>query len=629
MATATASIPIPGLERLGRGIDPFDDFNEEQSSGKICDTSAADVEFEFRNKQYSRPKSVTFSRDPSEKRVEEAFTTRDEYQSYLERTLKVEAKYGAFSGSFEATFGEDYSAFTEKTAALLKFHTTLWTLSLDDDAPLATNFIAELAKLPDELKDESKFYNFFRTFGVYVITELTMGGAMDYAMLVDRSETTRTSELKLKVRAEYDVFFTGSASQQKKEEVKNFSKHRKTIMKTRGGNATPLGGYDPDNLDKDWSAQFTQWKDSIASEPVVASMKLKRIDSFVRDEKKRAAIAAAIDKYLGGSVLVESNWASSTIVLTEEAEAMKIAPGDNAILRTVTVDKRTLKKDEKRFGAPALGASDQEFTNFWSSVNTHLKAIKPRDTMLLFATERWPRDRRYFPSQAAKEALIALGASPQNIERWSRLTDNVVPCPVAGVSYVLAGAGPGNGLEALAAGFGDPNTTLRPRVRVSAVLPRSTATGQVRLVADVKPLEDMQTELYQIQSKRGDQPVLAADTAGSNRLLLRKLDPTKPEQFWFMESSIERYGWRPYRLINYLTLGCVQGKRGGGEATTRQFYSEDDVLWDYRGNDEHANMLMLYWNSEAWNLMNNGSLATTGTWLQDGMHWRRIKRLPA
>jgi hypothetical protein len=201
--------------------------------------------------------------------------------------------------------------------------------------------------------------------------------------------------------------------------------------------------------------------------------------------------------------------------------------------------------------------------------------------MLVIATERWPRDRQYFPPANVREALLPHGAREATLNRWDALTRNTQPCPFAGLSYVLAGDnGRNKGFDALATGFGDANSSLRPTARVSVLLPR-TNTGLVRVILEAKE-EKSGTELIQFHSHSGG--LLSADPDGSTRVLIKNGDTRIPEQLWYLHSGPSRYGMQPYVVFNYATCGVLQGKRGGGESALTRFNSDlqDDVLWDLK-----------------------------------------------
>lgn len=618
---------IAGSEMLGHGIDPFGDFNDSRTVGVICDTSAKEVPVVFDGNTYYHAKSVGYQAKPESDELVDMFTSRDEYEKNLEQKLGVEAKYGAFSGSFEHTFGSDYKSLTERTAVRLSYSSTLWTLLMEDKTP-SEKFLAAVAALPGEFdkRNPDKFYQFFRSYGAFVVTEVTVGGFLDYAMLIDRSQSTSKTTSETKIKADYGVFFKGNASQKEIEEVNRFREHRSSKLSVKGGESSALSALDLESP-KDCSSQFKAWIKTIPNAPKVASMRLTRIDAFAGD--KRAAVAAALEQYLGGTALVESTWSESTIVLHGDQANAALGLGAPS-LRVIFMDTRTLQMEQRIFPAPDQGSPDERVSEFWGGVQSHLKNHDPKEKMLLMATERWPRDARFVPPSAVRELMLARGARESTLKRWSNATQDIQPNPLAGVSYVLAGAnGRNTGQDALAVGFGKPGMSLRPTAKVSVLLPRDVE-GRVRVIADGKPVEDTNTELFVISSITGGEPLLGADLSESTRMVLSSEDPNNLGQYWYFYSAGTRYGWQPYVIINYKTCGVLQGKWGGGESMLSRFdYNlQDDVLWDFRGDDSNFHLLMLHYNHESWNQAATGTRTQVKRWRTDDMFWRRKKRKP-
>ena len=131
--------------------------------------------------------------------------------------------------------------------------------------------------------------------------------------------------------------------------------------------------------------------------------------------------------------------------------------------------------------------------------------------------------------------------------------------------------------------------------------------------------------MFVIPSITGSEPLLGADPSESTRMILSPEDPNNLGQYWYFYSAGTRYGWQPFVIINYKTCGVLQGKRGGAESSLSRFdYNlQDDVLWDFRGDNNDFHLLMLHWNSEAWCQAATGNRTQVKTWHADGMHWRR------
>ncbi len=628
--------PIPGSELLGYGIRPFGDFlpRGDDRAGKVCDPSAGGLlEFEYAGKKYTRPQTVGFSEEPSGDTDVDVFSSREDYQNHVRDKLDIDVNYGAFSGGFKLTFDSDFTAFSERTAALVNYSGTLWSMSLDNHTP-SPDFMKVVTGLPETFNGQPEFYDFFNTYGAFVVVNVTMGGSMKLASLVERSESSSESSLAMSANAEYDVYFKGSADLSKVEKAKKLRDHRHFKLTTLGGDPRSISTIsldDPGDPAKRKQAfeAFENWKATIPGSPIPVSMSLLKIDAFVGKQKK-AVIAAALQSYLGGTVTVESTWIDSNIVLS--GARSNAAAASSPVLHAVVLDRMTLKQEEKKFQAPDPNDPSAKLEDFWKGVHAFLSAADADNTMLLLATQRWPRDRRYFPPEDVRRVLYKHGARDASIDRWDLLTRNVQPCPLAGLSYVLAGSPRQNsGTDAFAAGFGVPDSnTLTPTAKVSVLLPRDTSTGKIKVVADEKPLEDSRTDLYIIQNHLAPNPVLSAD-AGGRRVLLKPEDHSKPEQYWYFYSAGARYTWQPVALINFLTCGAVAGKVGGqdeAELHRVEFPMQDDVLWDYRGNDQTANMLLLHYNMQNWNLANVAGSAKVDTWEKPGMHWARVRRAP-
>jgi MAC/Perforin domain len=628
--TDPARQPIAGTHLLGHGINPFSDFRT--AVHPICDTQGTDQEWQYDGKTYYHGKSVLPSVDPSGVDTQDAFSSREEYQKVIGAQLSIEAKYGAFSGRFNATYGSSYEAFMEYDAALKTYASTRWKLQLEDKTPTDDAFKKAAAALPSEFKgNEDMYYQFFVQFGAYIVTEVSLGGSMDYASLVEKARVTSTDKLALQVGAEFDACFKGSGTYEQREEMKKSSAYTKRTLKVFGGKTQLLDVNLSDP--QDWNQKFTAWKDSIDGAPIVAKLQLTPISSFVADDRKKV-VAKALEKYMESAAMIESSWTQSKISVSGDEFLLASNPSAPA-LRIVFIDRTSLKQTETKFEAPDPGSTPDAFQAYWSRVHDHLAAADPQEKMLLLATERWLRDRGYYPSPRVCEDLLRHGATERNLTRWDVLTEKTLSCPVAGLSYVLAGAyGKNNGTDALVTGFGRPDKSLRPTARVAVVLPREDADGRIKVIRDGAPAEMPESDFYVIKSW-SDAPrlVLAADVSGTPRAILQDDDKGKLEQYWFKYAADQRYGWNPSVLINYLTCGVINGRipRGESEIVHFEMNQQDDVLWDIRGNDGTANFVLLYMKDQNWNLASAaGPRVEVRTW--DGgdhaMLWQQMKRMP-
>lgn len=615
--------PIAGTEMLGHGLNPFGNLRSVTSV--VCDTRGTEQTVVIDNKTYYCAKSIKAYADTLGKKKEIAYFSREEYQSDVSLDIGAEGKYGAFSGRFRVTFGREYDSLTECRAALRSEAITLWSLQLEDTTP-TPEFKTAADKLPATYEgNEEAFYRFFQQWGAFVVTKVTVGGSMDYAMLVQNSHVTSKEKLQAQVGAEYGSFFKGTGTYEQREEIKRSSGYTVRTLTIWGGNSKLVSVEFSDP--KDCSAAFQSWTDSVASAPQVVLMEVKPINAFINTP----AAEKALTKYLHSNAMIQSNWYESLLSVAGDTTQVNATISGPA-LRVVLMDRTTLRKNERRFPAPDPGSQQQAFDDFWAGVHAFLAASDPQKEMLLLATERWPRDRGYFPSSAVHQDLLNHGASEARLNRWEELSNYARRCPVAGLSYVLAGSedGRNKGVDALAAGFGKPETSLRPTARVSVLLPHSD-NGKITTINDEPRTEDAKNEFISIQSWTNfPRPVLAAQINDEgNRLLLVADDPEKLEQCWYIFSSDERQGMQPKVFINYLTCGIIQATVGG-ETSIQPFQSplQDDVLWDVRGDSGKSNFELFHYRDQHWNLSNNIGTPRVRPWYEDWMWWERNARTP-
>lgn len=619
---------ITGSEMLGRGVSLFG--KPEAFLDVLCDTSSPDIAFKSGGKDYHRAKSVGFQETTFREEGLEVFLNREEYQRSA--ALKVDAKgaYGAFSGSFELSFGTEFSAFSERTAAMQTYSSHLWTLRLDDKTPSARLLqSAEYRRVPAVFnrQNAAAFYEFFDRFGTHVVREVVLGGSLEYAMMIDRTQTSDKKTIEAKVRAEYGAFFSGSASASQVDEVKKFSQHRRSTLRLRGGDTSAIQLLNPD-APRDMSAEFRAWVDSIPNKPWLVSKKLSRIDDFLDWGDRKAAVTTALDLYLSGRARLESTWKDSTIVLVGEETRLAAGAAGAAkpALHLVMANNKSLQREEHYFEAPAGGAPETDFAKYWGDLAQFLQDANLKEKVLLLATERWPRDARYLPPPKVRQHLLAHGVRHAGLARWESLTKDLQACPIAGLSWVSASAGTGldSGKDALSVGFAKPGGTPECVAGLSVFLVHR-ADGRVEIVLD-EAHASSNSALYTLQCTGEMQYFMAADPGDSSRMKGVTYDAHDLGLYWYMY-QVDRPRSKPYLFINYKTCGCAEGNGGQGESRlTGINYGniQDEALWDFRGGDGDCHMLML--PTDNLNQCLVGDRIAVRPWNQAGLHWRRVAR---
>jgi hypothetical protein len=452
--------------------------------------------------------------------------------------------------------------------------------------------------------------------------------------MVDRSVEENETEIASNIKTEYGAFFKGNASADEIKKIKRFSEHRSVHLRVKGGETSLIpGSVGMPELNTNYAKEFKEWLKSVAEpgKSYVISIKLKLI-SDVFDEAKRTAVGQALKLYWPTTVSVESTWNGSTM----ETWGPQLSLGSpntpsSPRLRIVLFDRKTLQKKEALLDAPSN--SDDALSAFWQNVANTIP-VASDNTLLVLATERWPRDPRYFPPPEVKERLQSHGAREKTLKRWQEMTRNVQPCHLAGVSYVLIGGKTKNGgADAFVPGFGEVGKNLTPTAGVTAVLSRDSY-GCVSEVNDPEIVEDTKTPLTIIPHGQGADRVLSADSDDRSRVILKRKDMQDPGQFWYMSPLPEnRYGLDPLIIINYKTCGCLQGNGPKSkDAETRLVpvpvgAIHDDLLWSEAKWGHWTRFWLLHYHPQNWNLSTiqdepsgpyDARLNTT-TWNQQGM----------
>lgn len=624
---------IGGSQLLGRGLNRLDWAGESKECQKVGDTESGKRAVPYKSTFYNVGKNVTMSTSVAkDDYAVETFSSRDEYERHTQSSVEAAGKYGAFSAGFKATFGSDIKKLEEREAALYSHTVRLWKLTFEvNPANTTDSFKTRVGELPKafDSRDPKPFFNFFVDFGADIVNEVIVGGALNYAMTALKTYLSQTNTLDAMVKAEYGAFVSGSASTAISETVKKNVAHRNANLTTQGGTySINFNAVEPSNC----NADFGKWRDSLPDDPKVVEVKLAPVYRFVKEGDTRTALEQAYQWYTSYKAEIEANWQESVVVLGRSDRQITLkGTATGPALRMVFIDNKSKDTSENFHYPPAANASTTDFEQFWDALALLLK--QKSGHKLLMATERWPRDARYYPTRAMREALLLNGASETALKRWETLTKNMQPNPSSGLTYVLAGNDfEVPGVDGLIAGFGQPGKGLNPTVKVKARLSHDSF-GKVKLVQTEKTEEDPRTVLYIVRNNTGDKPALATDPQNKTRIAMQTPDRHNPGQFWYMPELEKPYPEinHPVLLINYETGTCLQGMHDQADCRLKPIEpgrQQDDVIWDRRG-DEVFHLLMVYYWMDALCLTQVEKRAAVRPWREPhGMDWLREQHHP-
>ncbi|MBI6852847.1 hypothetical protein YA0002_08725 [Pseudomonas cichorii] len=622
---------IGGSQLLGRGLNRLDWAKDSKECLKVGDTEAGKHPVSYKGTDYNVGKHVIMTPVTMETYFTETFSSKDEYEKHTQSSIEVSGRYGAFSGGFETTFSTSIKRLEEREAAIYSQTVHLWKLAFEVSPANSTEeFQKRVKKLPKSFDPANPklFFDLFVDFGPDIVNEVVVGGSLNYAMTALKTYTSQSNSLDAMVKAEYGAFISAKATTSVSQEITKHLAHRTVTLRAEGGNhSIDFSGGTPSNAHEDFKA----WRESLAHAPKVVGVKLTPVYRFVEDGEARTALEDAYQWYTSHKVEVDANWKESVIVIGRSSlSAMDRTTAKGPALRIVFVDSNSKDTSEHFYYPPSEGASQEDFEQFWNLLAQQLK--KKTGVKLLMATERWPRDKKYYPNASMREALRQHGASERILQRWENLTEKSQPNPHCGLTYVLAGNELDEGVDGLVVGFGQSGGGLSPRVRIEARLAHDSF-GRVKVVKAGKTIEDPKTVLYIVRSNTGEKLALAMDAKQEDRVEMQKPDGSNPGQLWYMPELEKPYPEinHPTLLINYQTGTCLQGMHDEGDCRLKRMdlgRQQDDVIWDRR-NDLVFHLLLVHYHGNHRNLTRIGERVSVRRWgTTEDLNWFREQHVP-
>jgi len=529
------------------------------------------------------------------------FKSITDYRSEQKAKFNATASYGEFSGEFHSSFERNFTSHQERIAALRTFHCEVGKAWLDDasKATLTESFTAGCASLPQAFSpaDAYKFYEFFDQFGTDTVISITLGGAFYFQSLVEKSKISELEKIKVSIQAEYGAFFTADGSFSQTTEEKKYRESRIAEVTTEGGAYNKFANINF-NTETKYNQKFDDWVNSVKDNPVIVSRALWPIYVFVPDKSRQKAAQDALEKYLDRTLTVSANWQFSSLTTgsTLRPQTLVAQASTNPGIRVKILSRKTLVGEERYFQAPDIGAGQAQIEQYWANFKATLQGAGLKDSIVMLATQRWPRESRYCPSEEVFSFLRhECGASEATLRRWREDSSHCLPCPYAGITYGLIGYGggalPDQGGDAYAIGFGNPDEStqdlrLGPEVEISADL---AGTGHESSRFNCNDIfAELASALAAVRSDHWNTWLMGVDPQDSTRMMmLDQGSAPSPSSLWYLHPHGAKYGMNPFYYINARTCGFMQWNTEGAdvqaEAVLRPYRPNLDInLWDKR-----------------------------------------------
>lgn len=623
---------IGGLYDLGRGINKLElGTSTKLSTSRVGDSLSGNQPIEYQDGTQALAfhcgSKVSYELLRSDLSVEAIFHDAQSFHQSRNATAEASVKYGAFSGGFSATFGQDIQTLESHSAAMRTEALTLWRLTIPANWDSTTDeFRAKLHALPPQFNQQSRsaYFNFIYEFGTDIVTEVLVGGSLTYALLIDKSRFSSTEKITAAANAEYASFVKANATAEQTREVQRNSDSLTRSLSTVGGNYNfQFSGDTPGRYREGQVA----WRATVAAAPRVVSVRTEPISKFIQDEERRVSLAAAYEYYTQKELLMAAEWTGSAIVIGDDpSQQGRPDSSREPALRVVVVDEETKVVSDKSFHTPSAQASNAEFDDYWRGMAGTLNAIDPVHRKILLTTKYWPRDKRYAPSVEMVEALQKHGASRSTLAKWKKLTAKMAPCAIAGLTYALAGNRLSTaGIDGLAVGFARRDETPNASVTIHARFSHDQM-GWLKLTEMKNTTQTSTTPLMRISNSQSKQ-VMALDPGNPEQIIMQEAELNDIGQLWYFHQLAKRDNYpeinTPSVLVNYETGRILQGRRdqGASRLSVLEPVQQDDVIWDHRNGNVNCNLLMVYYFPDALNLTQVGNRVAVRPWLQEYMRW--------
>lgn len=469
VAAGAGATPLSQAEAVGQGFNIYGSYDFRSLISPLFDPAKAKTKtFNFLGKEYTIPEYVTAIESTAGDRWETFSETRDEYQSSLATHAKVEASYGPFSGSFEASFSKEVRNNNQFYFAANNAYFSLAHLGIGPNPSkyLTDKFLQSVNALPSKATPENMaiFSEFFETYGIYYTSGVTIGASMDYTASLRISSSLSTQDFSAMLTAAYKgLFVSGSISAEVKSSQtwQSYSKNSSVHIRAMGGDVTliaQLAQLDPTNPSKDTVNLFNRWSESIKSSPAIVDFKLSPIWSLCG--AKETAVRQAWDMY--GPImrprlaLETSNRRTPVLTIGRLIKPSK-EPNFKWGYQMVILSARDLTSNDgillNKYYSFNRDTSSwwRESRSMFAEMQADLMPFLSTDNLVVVAS--FLQDRNCPPTSEFYALLRSCGAG-SNLKQW---IDNCNPgsswwCPT---NYSMVGfinSGPDAGIEVLSTG---------------------------------------------------------------------------------------------------------------------------------------------------------------------------------
>ena len=432
---------IPGAASLGYGFDVYGQYSDKSKKLPLFNM-VYDGKQTYND--YLVPLNVNVDGIRRTYGDSTYVDNRKKIEEFFSSNLKVSAKYGFFSGQFEASYSMSNKSDVSYQFGLVVSYSQLYALDLKDRSE---NALAEWVKndpdyknIPDQFTDNNRllFFRFFDKYGIYYMPRVVVGSRLYYSSMIKKEYKYTTTEAEAKLKLEYKAIFSGSADAQAtwKQVGESWSSQREVKIEAVGGSNEMLEVLMP-GYGANHEIAFNAWLKSAQQKPAVIDFDLKPV-SEIFSAQKAAAVEAAINAYVLHKLFLESKTGSCLIAFNGEP-ILPPASGDSKMLgyQLAAISRSELKPAFRRSYATF------EYWRYESLYDQMLADIQPfNNPQYIIAFTAFTNFSQNAPTKPFADFLESCGAGWE-LDHWldTKASNKGIYscCALCHINYVFVG----------------------------------------------------------------------------------------------------------------------------------------------------------------------------------------------
>ena len=448
-----ATVYIPGASSLGYGFDVFGRYSDSSKTRPLFNM-VYDGKQTYND--YLVPQNVNVDNKRHNYGNSTYVDSRKKIEEHFSANLKVSAKYGFFSGQFEASYSMTNKSDVSYQFGIVESFSQQYALDLKDRSE---NALADWVKndpdyqnIPDKFTDSNRllFFRFFDKYGVYYMPRVIVGSRLYYSSQVKKEYKYSSVDAEAKLKLEYKAIFSASAESKAtwNQVGEEWASRREVKVDAVGGSNEMLNVLMP-GFGTNHETAYSAWLKSAEEKPAVIDFELRSI-AEIFSAGKAVAVEEAINAYLLHKLFLESK-TGSCVIAFNGTPVLPPPPGDTKTFgyQIAAISRADLKQ------AFARSYSTSSYWSYEGVYEKMLADIQPyNNSNFIIAFTTFTNFAQNAPTPPFVQFLENCGAG-YKLAQWLDTKDSNKAiyscCALCHTNYVFVGVpgmGKGKGHEA-------------------------------------------------------------------------------------------------------------------------------------------------------------------------------------